>query len=133
MTFSSLFQTCSLKVNSPFSNNPAMRLQNSEIVSVEQNKKTWFPLKAQEPAEKNICFKELGKFSFLTLLSVARHSDSDHFQELSTEELTRICFEGLTGPMQGATCQGQELYDLKHLCDTRELPVFPKVPAHSSS
>lgn len=53
---------------------------------------------------ENICFQELGKFSFLTLLSVARHSGSDHFQELSTDELTRICFEELTGPMQGATC-----------------------------
>lgn len=52
MTFSSLFQTCSLKVNSPFPNNQAMRLQNSGIFSVEQNKKTWFPSKAWEPAEK---------------------------------------------------------------------------------
>lgn len=52
---------------------------------------------------ENICFQELGKFSFLTLLSVAGHSGSDHFQELSTDKLTRICFEELTGPIKDKT------------------------------
>lgn len=42
---------------------------------------------------ENICFQELAKFYLLTLMSVARYNGYDHFEALSTAELSRICFD----------------------------------------
>lgn len=69
-----------------------MLLQNSKIFSVEQNK-DMVSFRSIGVYTKNIRFRKLDKFYFLTFMSVARYSGYDHFQEISTVALTRISFE----------------------------------------
>lgn len=80
-------------VNFLFSNNQAMFLQNSEILLVEWKKKAWL-ISNMSLKRKNLPSK-LNKFSFLTFMSVARYSGSDHFLQQFTVGLTRFCFEEL--------------------------------------